>query len=128
MSSKVLYSFLFLALGGVLSAQPRAGNPKLPSTLRFRRVAEPKENAFTILVPEGWQTAGGIVRVNPLTGGGALNAIEAKADFAVKRDAQGTAMIRFFPDTRYAAGMITISYEEGGIRYREKLVTGIEIG
>jgi len=39
--------------------------------------------------------------VNPLTGGGALNAVAAKADFAVKRDAQGTAMIRFLPDTKF---------------------------
>jgi len=155
MRRSVLCCFLFLALGGVASAQP-----KLPSTLRFRRVAEPKENAFTVLVPEGWQTAGGIVRVSPLTGGGVLNAVEAKADFSVKRDAQGTAMIRFLPDTRfadmrglerkplpalveelkvgarynpvlagfqYSAGMITISYEEGGIRYREKLVAGIVV-
>ena len=205
MRKYVLCCFLVLAWGGAVSAQPRAGNPRLPSTLRFRRVAEPKENAFTVLVPEGWQTAGGIVRVNPLTGGGALNAVAAKADFAVKRDAQGTAMIRFLPDTKFvdvrgtpvgnvgvfqpgsnyngatvypvmvpatflasvafpyahpqagppqvlerkplpalveelevgarynpvlasfqcAAGMITIAYEEGGIRYREKLATGI---
>src|SRR5271157_3879722 len=101
MLRNVLCSFLILALGGVVSAQPRTGNPNLPSTLRFRRVAEPKENAFTILVPEGWQTAGGIIRVNPATGGGTGNATGAKADFAVQRDAQGTAMIRFLPDTRF---------------------------
>jgi hypothetical protein len=41
MRKSVLCCFLVLAWSGVVSAQPRAGNPRLPSTLRFRRVAEP---------------------------------------------------------------------------------------
>ena len=59
--------------------------------MRFRRVAEPREHAFTILVPQGWLSEGGIVRVNPAGAGGTANAIAAKVDFAVKREAQGTA-------------------------------------
>ena len=48
MRRKVLCFFPVFAWGGAVSAQPRTGNPKLPSALRFRRVVEPKENAFTV--------------------------------------------------------------------------------
>lgn len=68
----------------------------------FRRVAEPREKAFTILVPAGWQTQGGIVRVNPMAANGAGNAIAAKVDFAVKRDAAGSVMLRSLPEMMYA--------------------------
>ena len=68
----------------------------------FRRVAEPREKAFTILVPAGWSTEGGIVRVNPLSANGAGNAIGAKVDFAVKRDAAGSVMLRALPEMMYA--------------------------
>jgi len=68
----------------------------------FRRVAEPREKAFTILVPAGWRTEGGIVRVNPMAANGPANAIAAKVDFAVKRDAAGSVMLRALPEMMYA--------------------------
>ena len=85
----------------VAAAQTARKSAKVPELMRFKRVAEPKEGAFTILVPQGWQTAGGIVRVDPNRSGGAGNAIAAKCDFAVKRDAAGTAMLRLLPDTNF---------------------------
>jgi len=186
-------------------AQAPARKAKAAPTMRFQRLPEPRERAFTLLVPQGWQTEGGIVRVDASVGQGALNAIAAKCDFAVKRDARGSAMIRLLPDVmfadlrgtpagnmglfppgsnyngaqvypvmdpatflatvafryahpraraqqvverkplpaleeelraggrynailssfQYAAGMITVVYNEDGVRYREKLVTGI---
>ena len=205
MKTRHLLFLLVMTSGGALlsNAQPAGKAPGTKHLQRFHRVAEPKENAFTVLVPEGWQTSGGIFRVNPATGGGALNAIGAKCDFAVERDAQGTAEIRFLPDYsfqdmrgspagnmglfppgsnyngatvypvmdpatflstvafryahpraaapqvlertplpamveemraeaqgipipyQYAAGMISIVYSEGGVRYKEKIAGGI---
>lgn len=90
--------FLF-ALGVCALAQRQAG--KVPQTLRFNRVAEPKEHAFTILVPQGWRAEGGILRVDPSRAGGPANSIEAKLDFAIKRDAAGSAMIRWLPDVSF---------------------------
>jgi hypothetical protein len=63
--------------------------------------AEPREHAFTMLIPDGWITQGGIYRVDPSRAGGAGNSITAKLDFTVKRDAPGTAMTHTFPDLLY---------------------------
>jgi hypothetical protein len=35
------------------------------STLILHRVSEKKENTFSILLPDGWQTVGGIFRIDP---------------------------------------------------------------
>lgn len=70
----------------------------LPRTMIFRRRAEKNENAFTLLIPKGWQTEGGIVRINPLTRGGPAQSVAAKLDFSVKKDVQGTVMARILPD------------------------------
>jgi hypothetical protein len=57
------------------------------SIVRFRRATEAKEGAFTILVPDGWQLEGGVLRLNPMATNGAVNTIGAKFDFTVRRDA-----------------------------------------
>jgi hypothetical protein len=62
---------------------------------------EPNEKAFKVLIPDKWVTEGGIFRINPVTGGGAGNAIEAKLDFTVKSDVRGQVMMRWFPDMFY---------------------------
>lgn len=67
----------------------------------FTRVDEPKEHAFSLLVPKGWQIAGGILRINPLQQGGPAQSIAAKVDFAVKKDQQGSVMIRWLPDVLF---------------------------
>lgn len=68
--------------------------------VRFTRAAEPKEGAFTILIPEGWKASGGIVRVNPMTAGGALNSIAAKLDYTIN-SADGLTVLRWFPETTW---------------------------
>jgi hypothetical protein len=67
----------------------------------FKWVNEPNEKAFKILLPQKWITDGGIFRINPTAGGGAANALEAKVDFSMKSDAEGTAMMRWYPDMFY---------------------------
>lgn len=81
--------------------KPAANKPAISDVLRLHRVAEPKEHAFTVLIPQGWQTEGGIVRVDPNASGGSGNAIVAKCDFSIKRDAAATALVRFLPDTSF---------------------------
>jgi len=67
--------------------------------ITFTRQSEPREQAFTLLVPEGWQLEGGILRVSPLTH--SVQSLAANVDLAVKCDAAGTRMIRFLPSMTY---------------------------
>ncbi len=69
-----------------------------PEPLLLHRQAEPRERAFTILVPEGWQVEGGILRVDPVTVGGPAQSLEAKVDLTLRQDAPGTVMLRRYPD------------------------------
>jgi hypothetical protein len=77
--------------------------------LVFRRQAEPRENAFTLLVPEGWSVEGGIFRISPLTQ--SVQSTSAKVDMTLKGDAAGSVMVRFLPsmyywDPRRSGGMM----------------------
>lgn len=67
----------------------------------FKWYWEPNEKAFKILLPQNWITEGGIFRINPTAGGGAANALEAKLDFIIKSDNDGTALMRWYPDMFY---------------------------
>jgi len=71
------------------------------NTISFTRLAEPKEQAFSLLVPKGWILEGGIFRVNPMSQGGAAQSIAAKCDFSVKSDREGSSLIRWLPDMLY---------------------------
>lgn len=79
--------------------------------LLLEKVTEPNEKAFTILKPAGWIVEGGIVRWDPVTSGGAANAIEAKTDFALKSDHKGSVAIHWLPDIYFAD--LTGSYVAG---------------
>ncbi len=69
----------------------------------FARYVDRTEGAFVLLVPKGWKTKGGMVRVNPLTAaGGVGNATGAKIDFAVLREPEGRVYIRWLPAINYA--------------------------
>ena len=86
-------------------AQGQPGAPrsaKAMATAVFQRYQDRSEGAFSLLIPAGWQAAGGMNRVNPTQAGGAANAIEARLDFGVMKDPQGTVMIRWLPHTYFA--------------------------
>lgn len=82
------------ALTALLAAAPGS------AAVSFRQYLDRTEWAFMVLVPSGWVTEGGIVRVNPLTAGPG-QAIEAKLDFAVKREPAGRVAVRWLPSTNY---------------------------
>lgn len=88
-------------------AKPSSGNPlakPVPRALPivFDRISEPNEKAFTVLVPKGWIVEGGIFNVDPLKANGPGNSIAPKCDFAVKKDREGSVMIRVVPVWNYA--------------------------
>jgi len=104
---------------GFASGQAAKPSSKL---VRFHRVSEPREGAFTMLIPDGWSTQGGVYRVDPSRAHGTGNAVAAKVDFIVTRDAAGTAMMHRLPDTSYkdmrgspAAGMFPPGSNYGGM-------------
>lgn len=90
---------------GSLSGQevtPKTNPKKVKAqVMSFKRVREPRENAFTVLIPSGWQTDGGIFRVDPTAAGGPAQSVAAKCDFAVKSDGSGSVMIRWLPDVLF---------------------------
>jgi hypothetical protein len=67
----------------------------------FKWQWEPNEKAFKILLPQNWISEGGIFRINPTADGGAANTLEAKLDFSIKNDNDGTALMRWFPEMFY---------------------------
>ncbi len=67
----------------------------------FHRRSEPREGAFTLQVPDGWLLEGGIFRANLMQTMVNAQVIEAKLDFAVKRDAAGSVLLRWCPEMKY---------------------------
>jgi hypothetical protein len=64
----------------------------------FKRVDEPKEKAFSLLIPKGWIIEGGAIRILDANIAGANNMVDCKFDLAVKKDAEGSVMIRWLPE------------------------------
>jgi hypothetical protein len=97
-----------------------------PATVAWTRYTDKSEKAFSLAVPKGWLTRGGIVRVNPLTGGGAGNAIAAKVDFTVARDEAGSVAIRWLPDMMYFDSRMSPAGQMGLFR-RGSNYNGMEV-
>ena len=64
----------------------------------FSRRDEPKEKAFSLLIPRGWIVEGGAIRFLDPNIAGANNMVECKFDLAIKKDAAGSVMIRWLPE------------------------------
>jgi hypothetical protein len=95
--------------------------------VRFKRITEPREGAFTMLAPMDWSASGGIVRVNPLNSGGPLNALGAKLDFTVS-SGDGRIVMRWYPeitfvDSRY---MVAAAMFPPGSNYNGAMVWPLE--
>ncbi len=105
------------------TAKPAASTGKRPATVVVRRFTEPREKAFTALVPKDWKVEGGIVRYSP-DAVGAHNATDAKADITLKRDAAGTLQMRWLPDLLYAdlSGKPYAAYTQIGTVFNNVIV------
>jgi hypothetical protein len=91
---------ILLVLWGIPCSSGAGGKDARPMV--FHRVAEPRESAFTVLVPQGWKTEGGIFHVDPLAANGPGNSLEPKCDFTVKMDDRGSVHVRWLPGYNYA--------------------------
>ena len=99
-----------ICAGGVaLSAPGKA--PRAGSVWRLHRHAEPKEGAFTVLLPEGWIFEGGVLRLNPA--GGPMNSVGAKIEFAEKSDPAGTVMMHWLPNISYKDPRLVPGFQVG---------------
>ncbi len=83
-------AILFLLINSQISGQKDA--------VLFNRMQEPKEQAFSLLVPKGWILEGGAIRLLDANIAGANNMVECKFDLTVKKDPKGSVMIRWLPD------------------------------
>jgi hypothetical protein len=73
----------------------------IPDPLVLVQYTETKEKAFSLLIPKGWKTEGGIFYVDPNTAGGSANSVGPKVNFSVKKDDAGTVMLQWLPDFYY---------------------------
>lgn len=80
----------------------KTNTPKRPLTIVFHRQMEPRQHAFSLLVPDGWTVEGGMFSVDPNQAGGAGNSVDTKCDLAVKREPAGLVMARWLPSYNYA--------------------------
>lgn len=80
--------------------QPTPAN--LPDRLLLRRVDEPNEKGFSVLVPEDWEIKGGVFNVHPDQTSGPANSITPKYDFAVMNTPSGEVMVHWIPTWNYA--------------------------
>jgi hypothetical protein len=102
MARKALAGVLLLALAATIAWAAPAAKSASPA-IRFSRYFDKTEGAFFVLVPQGWKTSGGMVRLNAMTAqGGAGNATGAKIDFAVDKDGSGKVQVRWLPAINYA--------------------------
>lgn len=85
-----------------VTEQEAPGSGKRPLTLMLRREWEPRQRAFSFLVPDGWLVEGGMFSIDPTQAGGAGNSVDTKCDLAVKRDRAGSVMVRWLPSYNYA--------------------------
>lgn len=108
-----IYYFLFAT--GLISLSRLLG-AQVSDQMILQRINEPVESAFHILKPKGWLEEGGITRWDPIRMGGPANAIEAKIDFKLKSDANGTIQIHWLPDIYFVditGSMVAGMFQEG---------------
>jgi hypothetical protein len=109
------------ATAGVDSRSP------VPDPLVLVQYTEAMEKAFSLLIPKGWITEGGIFYVDPNTAGGSANSTAPKVNFSVKSDDAGTIMLQWLPDYYYCDMRFSPAGQMGlfppGSRYNGMLVT-----
>lgn len=89
----LLLSLSFVILSQLAFSQKNA--------ILFKRLDEPKEKALSLLVPRGWILEGGAMRLLDPNIAGVNNMVECKFDMAVRKDADGSVMIRWLPEFMY---------------------------
>ena len=105
-----LAAVVLCGVGGVALSAP--GKPsKAAGVWRLHRHVEPKEGAFTVLLPEGWIFDGGVLRLNPSSG--PMTSVGAKIDFAEKSDPAGTVMMHWLANLAYKDPRLVPGFQVG---------------
>ena len=122
-----LAAWALLANGYSARAQPGTAQqsaarkaPVAGSVLRLHRWVEPREQALTVLVPEGWIAEGGVVRIDPRLG--PTNSVGAKIEVAIKKDQAGSVMIHWLPNMTYKDPRALMGQFRVGSNYMGALV------
>jgi hypothetical protein len=97
----VIFCLISITIANSVAKTPSTEKKNSSETIILTQVTEPKEQAFSILIPKEWKTDGGILRINPMTQGGSAQSIGAKLDFTVKRDDEGTVALHWLPEILY---------------------------
>jgi hypothetical protein len=84
---------------GTATAKDDSRSP-VPDPLILVQYTEAKEKAFSLLIPKGWKTEGGIFFVDPNTAGGSANSTAPKVNFSVKKDDAGTVMLQLLGEDK----------------------------
>lgn len=116
----VAVTILSLSLSLVSCAQQKqkAGTPSEAASsdvVIFERKNEPKEQALSLLVPQGWRVDGGALRILNPDAAGANNMVDCKFDMAVKKDAAGSVMIRWLPEMLCIDQSMAFGNPEGAV-------------
>ena len=102
----------WICAGGIaLSAHAPGKQPRAGTVWRLHRHVEPREGAFTVLLPDGWIFDGGVVRLNPASG--PMNSVGAKIEFAEKKDPAGTVMMHWLANLSYKDPRLLPGFQVG---------------
>jgi hypothetical protein len=101
MKNKILSFIVVSVILGGFTMNEVLSQPGSDGTIVFQKVKEPRENAYSLLVPKGWKLDGGIFRIDPTMNGGSGNSIDAKNDLKVSNNSQGTVRLHFMPEMFY---------------------------
>ena len=105
-------------------APPAAAAKRVPApgtVWYLHRFVEPREQAFTILLPAGWIAEGGVLRIDPRLG--PTNSVGAKIDFSVKKDRAGSVMMHWLPNFTYKdPRALTLGHFPVGSNYMGSMV------
>ncbi len=105
MKSLVVFFLIFMSIEVFAQKQ----------SIQYIRKHEPKEQAFSLLVPKGWLIDGGAIRILNPEIAGVMNMVDCKFDMAVKSDIKGTVMIRWMPEMMCIDGAYAFGNPEGAV-------------
>jgi len=94
----------------------------MTQSLILERKSEPRENAFSLQAPQGWIFEGGIQRANHMVQQVTAQTVEAKADFAIKKDIAGSVMMRLCPEMKYCDPRFLAGFFPAGGNYGGRIV------
>jgi len=111
--SLMLMGDAFISQAKEPNAASMGKSANVPDPMIFVNCHEPKENAFSLLIPKGWISEGGIFYIDAQTVNGWANSVGPKGNFVVKKDPAGTVLLHWLPDYLYCDARYTLVGQMG---------------